>query len=562
MATKWITFIAVLLAASLIPIAQSIAPIEAVGSKLYDSETGEQFYIRGVIYRIYRDLDPLSVPAQCKLDVPLMTTLGVNTIRVFHVDYNRTHDECMNIFSDAGIYVMLGLDSDDAFISDTSPTWDMNMFDHYTKTLDTFAKYDNLLAVAVGNNIIDYSSTSLSAPYIKAAIRDIKAYRDGQGYRQIPVGYTLNADTDYNSTRLSTQEYLVCGNSVADNADFVGLNRYSWCGNSSYTASGYDELWHDAEDYPVPIFFAATGCDDVGNREFDDQESILGYDMNDRYSGVFVYEWRQESNLYGIVSYEFGTQELTWTAIGTPAGSTPTPLSPDFYSLQSQWAAITTTGTPSSEYTPVYTSVACPSSTSSGWEVEPTAPLPFIENLVITTLATVSSSAATSPSTPRIIPSSSPDNNSNDGSGLSTSAKVAIGVVVPVAFLAFAFAAFFLWWRRRKPKTAVAPNEKGPEYSQVMTQDQPSPGPAVTDLYNKHGSEIHGTPVAQLHAEDSIQELGSGMGYNIGNPERDLAELESYSPPLELSNGPSVKRASRDSRRSMEEDRPPNHLGL
>lgn len=95
-----------------------------------------------------------------------------------------------------------------------------------------------------------------------------------------------------------------------------------------------------------------------------------------------------------------------------------------------------------------------------------------------------------------------------------------------------------------------------------MTQDQPSPGPAVTDLYNKHGSEIHGTPVAQLHAEDSIQELGSGMGYNIGNPERDLAELESYSPPLELSNGPSVKRASRDSRRSMEEDRPPNHLGL
>lgn len=47
MATKWITFIAVLLAASLIPIAQSIAPIEAVGSKLYDSETGEQFYIRG-----------------------------------------------------------------------------------------------------------------------------------------------------------------------------------------------------------------------------------------------------------------------------------------------------------------------------------------------------------------------------------------------------------------------------------------------------------------------------------------------------------------------------------
>ncbi|KAI4174105.1 MAG: hypothetical protein LQ343_002551 [Gyalolechia ehrenbergii] len=597
MASKWTVAVAALLATSLIPVALSIAPIEAVGSKLFDSETGEQFYIRGtgclgsevtdtdsslhvlagVIYNIYDDLDPLSVPAQCALDAPLMITLGVNTIRVYQVDYNRTHDQCMNTFSDAGIYVMIGLYSNEAFISDTTPDWDMNMFNQFTRTLDTFANYDNLLAVTVASNVIDETDTTFAAPYIKAAIRDVKAYRDGQGYRRIPVGYTSNAD--YDSTRLNTQDYLVCGDTIADNADFVGLNRYSWCGNSTFTESGYEEIWDEADDYPVPIFFSGTGCDDVGNREYDDQESILGYDMNDRFSGAIVNEWRQESDLYGIVSYQFGTRELTWTAEGTPAGSEPTALSPDFYSLQSQWAAITTTGTPSSDYTPVYTSVACPPLTTSSWNVTPTAALPFIENLVITAMATASASPGRdSPATPVAGPSPAQE-DSNGSSGLSTGATIAIGVVIPVVVLALAVAAFFLWWRRRKAKTAVAPNEKGPEYSEVMTQDSPSPGPAVGESYNKHGSEIQGTPVAQLHAdeskfynkhgsdvegipvaqlraEESRQEPGVGMADHMGDPERELAELDAYSPPLELSNGPSVRRASRNSRRSTVEDAP------
>ncbi|KAL8944011.1 MAG: hypothetical protein Q9216_000720 [Gyalolechia sp. 2 TL-2023] len=578
MASKWTAVVTALLVTSFIPVALGIAPIEAIGSKLFNSETGEQFYIRGVVYEIYSDSDPLAVPAQCELDAPLMTTLGVNTVRVWQVDYNRTHDDCMNTFSDAGIYVMIGLYSYDAFISDTYPRWDMERFNQFTRTLDTFANYDNLLAVTVGNNIVDDPDTTFAAPYIKAAIRDVKAYRDGQGYRKIPVGYT--ADADVESTRLHTQNYLVCGDTIADNADFLGLNRYSWCPNSTFSESGYEAIWDEADDYPVPIFFSGTGCNEVGEREYDDQESILGWDMNDRFSGAVVNEWRQDSDFYGIVSYEFGTREMTWTAEGTPAGSVPTPISPDFYSLQSQWADITTTGTPSSEYTPVYTSVECPLLTTSTWNVTPTAPLPFIENLVITTMATASASlAGDSPATPVAAGSSSAQDDSTDSSGLSTGATVAIGVVIPVVVLAVAFVAFFLWWRRRKAKTAVAPNEKGPEYSEVMTQDQPSPGPAVSEFYNKHGSEIQGTPVAQLHANESKlyktqgsdaggfpmaqlharesrQELGGGMAYNIGDPGRDLAELDSYSPPLELSNGPSVRRTSRDSRRSTEGDVP------
>ncbi|KAL8835543.1 MAG: hypothetical protein Q9170_003276 [Blastenia crenularia] len=498
MVNRWTVFTTTFLATLIIPTARGLAPIEALGSKLYDSETGDQFYIRA--YRVFDDLDPLSVPAQCDLDAPLMKTLGVNTIRVYEVEYTRSHDACMSSFEQAGIYVIVGLSGGDAIIDGYDPEWTMDMFTHFTKTLDTFAKYDNLLAVTVGNEVIEEGETTTAAPYVKAAIRDTKAYRDGQGYRKIPVGYT-SADDD--ATRLDIQNFLVCGDTIADNADFFGLNRFSWCGNSSFTDSGYSDLYDDAKDYPVPIFFSETGCDEVGEREFDDQEAVLGSEMNDRWSGAIM-------------------------------------------------DTLTPTGTPSSLYTPAYTSVACPSTTISSWSVIPTAPLPTIENLVITTKPAASlgkdssgTQKAAGPSSPTAV---AVTKSKFGSSGLSTGAKAAIGVIVPVVVLGFAIMSFLLWRRRRSATTKPAPDEKGPEYSEVI-QEQNSPREGVGEFYKPRESEIGGNPVSQLHGEGVMPELGSEMGFNMGDVGRELVELDAYSPPLELSNGPSVRRPSRDSRR-------------
>ena len=52
--------------------------------------------------------------------------------------------------------------------------------------------------------------------------------------------------------------------------------------------SGYSDLYDDSDNYPVPLFFAETGCNEVGNRTFDDQKAILGPDMNDRFSGAIM----------------------------------------------------------------------------------------------------------------------------------------------------------------------------------------------------------------------------------------------------------------------------------
>ena len=45
-----------------------------------------------------------------------MKELGVNAIRVYHVNAKSNHDECMKTFDDAGIYVMLDMDTFDTYI--------------------------------------------------------------------------------------------------------------------------------------------------------------------------------------------------------------------------------------------------------------------------------------------------------------------------------------------------------------------------------------------------------------------------------------------------------------
>lgn len=57
----------------------------------------------------------------------------------------------------------------------TSPAWTTNLLDLYINTIDTFSKYDNVLAFNVGNEVVQQNTTFV-APYIKAAARDVKAY--------------------------------------------------------------------------------------------------------------------------------------------------------------------------------------------------------------------------------------------------------------------------------------------------------------------------------------------------------------------------------------------------
>ena len=45
-----------------------------------------------------------------------MQKLGVNTIRVYHVDSSADHSGCMNAFAQVGIYLFVDLDTINTYI--------------------------------------------------------------------------------------------------------------------------------------------------------------------------------------------------------------------------------------------------------------------------------------------------------------------------------------------------------------------------------------------------------------------------------------------------------------
>ncbi|KAF2170048.1 glycoside hydrolase family 72 protein [Zasmidium cellare ATCC 36951] len=363
-------FTTTILAALAAAPALALPTIEAKGSKFFTSD-GDQWYIKGVAYQLTPD-DPLAQGDQCQLDASLMKTLGANAIRVYHVDPAADHDACMSAFSDAGIYVFLDLDTFSTYVLPDNPSWNDTQLQAYSKVMDVFHNYDNVAGFFVGNEVLTTGANSIAAPYVKAAARDMKAYRDSKGYRNIPVGYSA---ADIAQLRPNLQNYLACGSNTSESLDFFSLNAYEWCGESTFQTSGYAELQKNASDYNIPIFFSETGCNQPSPRNFGDQSAILGPDMADTWSGAIVYEWIQEANEYGLITYNpsFDTDPANFAVSGTP-----TPRSPDFDNLKSQWATLSPTGVKAADYRPSLTPPPCPAFTSALWEVNRDVALPTL----------------------------------------------------------------------------------------------------------------------------------------------------------------------------------------
>ncbi|PYH32901.1 putative 1,3-beta-glucanosyltransferase [Aspergillus neoniger CBS 115656] len=377
------TALSLLLTTFYAPTASAIQTISAVGSKFF-YEDGTQYYIKGIAYQLIPE-DPLIDTAQCTRDAARMAELGTNAIRVYHVDPKANHDGCMKAFADAGIYLFVDLDTFDTAISQDDPHWDQSQFDSFKAVLDAFQKYDNTAGVFVGNEVLTTKDGSAAAPYVLAAARDIKSYRNAQHYRSIPVGYSA---ADIAELRPMLQNYLACRSDPAERLDFFSLNAYEWCGDSSYELSGYQTLQDEAEGYPIPIFFSETGCNVARPRTFSDQAAIFGDHMSGTWSGAMIYEWIEETNDYGLIEYGPPGADTPPTATkdiivqdGFTRQGEPTPIQPDFDNLKNQWATLDPTGVALSDYVKSTAAISppeCPASTDGGWAVDPSAPLPTI----------------------------------------------------------------------------------------------------------------------------------------------------------------------------------------
>jgi len=136
---------------------------------------------------------------------------------------------------------------------------------------------------------------------MRAVVRDLKNYISKNSQRQIPVGYSA---ADVREVLQDTWAYLQCALDGDDNdmsrSDFFGLNSYSWCGNSNFQTSQYDQLVTIFANTTVPVFFSEYGCNDPTPRLFDEVLALYGPQMTVM-SGGLVYEWTQETSNYGLV---------------------------------------------------------------------------------------------------------------------------------------------------------------------------------------------------------------------------------------------------------------------
>ncbi|KAI3394962.1 hypothetical protein diail_2020 [Diaporthe ilicicola] len=296
--------------------ASAVEYLSTSGADFVSNSTGDRFDIIGVTYQpggsagFNGQADPLSDADACLRDAILMQQLGANTIRVYNLSPDLNHDECASIFNAAGMYMIIdvnsGLSGEYIDRSDPSSTYTTDYMNHIFAVVEAFWDYPNLLGFFAGNEILNQDSDKSAPAYIRAVVRDLKEYISLHAPRTIPVGYSA---ADVATMLTDTWAYLGCGleNSTYSRIDFFGLNDYEWCGDSSFTESGYNTLTADFADTNIPVFFSEYGCNNVKPRTFTNVPVLYGDEMT-VLSGGLVYEYSQESDEYGLVAINSSTE--------------------------------------------------------------------------------------------------------------------------------------------------------------------------------------------------------------------------------------------------------------
>ncbi|KAK6500187.1 hypothetical protein TWF481_010537 [Arthrobotrys musiformis] len=279
----------------------ALTPITIRGNAFYAGNS--RFYVRGVDYQpggASDPKDPLADTAICGRDIPALKELGVNAVRVYIIDSAADHDACMKMLDDAGIYLILDVNTPKHSITRKDPGISYNevYLQHVFGTMDVMSKYSNLMAYFAGNEVVNDETNTYAATFVKATVRDMKAYQKARKLRAIPIGYSA-ADVAQNRQQIA--EYMNSGPDD-ERVDFHGYNDYSWCGAaSSFQISGYDQKVKNYTGYGIPTFLSEFGCNVNPPRTFTEIESIYHTNMTGVFSGGLVYEWTQEENKYGLV---------------------------------------------------------------------------------------------------------------------------------------------------------------------------------------------------------------------------------------------------------------------
>lgn len=358
------------LAACALPLVSALPKIHAKGKYLYD-ESGNRFYIKGVAYQEAGELgpeteanaanggypepttyvDPLSLGSSCARDLPYLKQLGVNAVRVYSVDSKANHDECMAALEGAGIYTIIDLSLPlNGSINRAAPSWTTSLQTLYTDTIDAFSKYNNVLSYNVANEVINLANNTHTAPFIKAAARDIKAYLKSKGSSAL-VGYST---VDASAIRDNVVQYLTC-DKAETSVDIIGLNTYRWCGDDDISSSGYNTVTQAFQNVPVPAYLSEFGCQKKLPRLFTEVAAIFSDAMTPVWSGGVAFSYfKAQIPDFELVTLSGSNNETVTT-------------NADFTRLQNAYTSATPSNSPTESSATQLAYSTCPTESSDTW---------------------------------------------------------------------------------------------------------------------------------------------------------------------------------------------------
>jgi len=339
------------------PMHASLPPIIIKGNFLYDSATGKRFFSKGVAYNprnIKYDLrwgkspnctpgEPVGGELGYAADViddelesqwgpalKAIANLGANTVRIYNLDPEKSHEKFMTRAAELGLYVIIPLTRKDwgylpAFPAPDCYTKDIDSYGNVGVNLLTtgklivkeFSKYNNTLLFTIANEMTVNDKNGFSAfPCVKAYTRDIHRYQSSckEHMRRVPLIY---ADMDIGQDRTMVGEYMSCEVESPDDAvDAYGINVYSWCdkgypdehGVDSFQYSPYLDIKTGFVNFQKPVLFTEFGCNVgewetfcpyKGGRQWPDVKVIMGT-MGEIISGAVAFEFSMENNEYGL----------------------------------------------------------------------------------------------------------------------------------------------------------------------------------------------------------------------------------------------------------------------
>ncbi|KAF2106383.1 Glucanosyltransferase-domain-containing protein [Lophiotrema nucula] len=373
-----------------------VDPVITKGSKFFYKTNGTEFIVRGVQFQVWdsgsgvndQNIDMLADTSVCEGHVGLLLALNINVLRIIYVDATKDHSGCMEVFADAGIYVLPELVDPQQLDAMQLGSWDRVLFTSMTDVVNSLVGFNNLLGFSIGVTSLRFTANA-AAPYWKAAVRDLKEALKEQQRRAVPIGLSTRLyPAGDNRTNVNELDFFTCDD---NHVDFLGLHLNALDTKNCTPSASIADAAQLFSNATVPIFIDEYGCQfptkGTDNRKFDQVETIYSQELSGILAGGVLAEFFRHNISDGSqVDYGLVTADRT-----TPK------LSPGYDAFSSAMAAIKPKPTNSVAYNPTATArPSCPTQAAgSAWlasSVLPPKPFPELCECMFNTTRCVAKS--------------------------------------------------------------------------------------------------------------------------------------------------------------------------